>query len=204
MRVIGGFFCAAMICGLVTFNFAAAEGNPAVSEYFGADLDEDTRKDLAAKIKEITSDPDKRDFYMEEVRHRTVLCKTCHGEDGKAIKPLTPNLAGQNTDYMIDQMRRFKNKDRFDYWMSNLAIGFTEEDMIKISLYYSGMKDVVSGGGTPELKERGGSIYRDICQECHGDVEHADRLHQATFYMGFCIDCHQVKDASLECTACHQ
>ena len=43
-----------------------------------------------------------------------------------------------------------------------------------------------------------------ICQECHGEVEHADRLHQVTFYMGFCIDCHQKRDASLECSACHQ
>ncbi len=48
-------------------------------------------------------------------------------------------------------------------------------------------------------------IAKDIeCAECHGEVERADRLHQVTFYMGFCIDCHQKKDASLECTACHQ
>ncbi len=43
-----------------------------------------------------------------------------------------------------------------------------------------------------------------ICQECHGEVEQVDRLHQVTFYMGFCIDCHQKRGASLECVACHQ
>ncbi len=42
------------------------------------------------------------------------------------------------------------------------------------------------------------------CQRCHGEVEQADRLHQVTFYMGFCIDCHQEMSASLECVACHQ
>jgi len=48
-------------------------------------------------------------------------------------------------------------------------------------------------------------LAREIrCQECHGDVEHADRLHQVTFYMGFCLDCHQKKQASLQCVACHQ
>jgi hypothetical protein len=48
-------------------------------------------------------------------------------------------------------------------------------------------------------------LAKDVqCQECHGDVEHADRLHQVTFYMGFCIDCHQQKKASRECVACHQ
>jgi hypothetical protein len=42
------------------------------------------------------------------------------------------------------------------------------------------------------------------CQECHGEVEQADRLHQVTFYMGFCIGCHKKRNASRECTACHQ
>ena len=48
-------------------------------------------------------------------------------------------------------------------------------------------------------------LHKDVaCQECHGEVERADRLHQVTFYMGFCINCHKERDASLECTACHQ
>lgn len=42
------------------------------------------------------------------------------------------------------------------------------------------------------------------CVECHGEVEKADRLRQVTFYMGFCIDCHKKRNASLECVACHQ
>lgn len=42
------------------------------------------------------------------------------------------------------------------------------------------------------------------CQQCHGEVEQVDRLHQVTFYMGYCIDCHTEKKASRECVACHQ
>ncbi len=42
------------------------------------------------------------------------------------------------------------------------------------------------------------------CQDCHGEVERVDTLHQVTFYMGFCIDCHNRREASVECTACHQ
>ncbi len=42
------------------------------------------------------------------------------------------------------------------------------------------------------------------CQQCHGSVESQDRLQTHTFYMGFCIDCHQTRGASRECTACHQ
>ena len=48
-------------------------------------------------------------------------------------------------------------------------------------------------------------LAQDIeCQQCHGEVERVDRLHQVTFYMGFCIDCHQDYEANLECVACHQ
>lgn len=51
--------------------------------------------------------------------------------------------------------------------------------------------------------------YRHIgmgvqCSECHGAVEQMDRLKQETFYMGFCLDCHQERGASLGCWACHQ
>jgi len=51
--------------------------------------------------------------------------------------------------------------------------------------------------------------YRHInadlaCQECHGEVETADRLRQVTFYMGMCIQCHTRKDAPKNCAVCHQ
>ena len=42
------------------------------------------------------------------------------------------------------------------------------------------------------------------CQQCHGEVETADRLNQVTFYMGFCIDCHEKEGATRDCVACHQ
>jgi hypothetical protein len=42
------------------------------------------------------------------------------------------------------------------------------------------------------------------CQECHGEVETVDTLHQVTFYMGFCVDCHHQKKAPVECSVCHQ
>jgi Cytochrome c7 and related cytochrome c len=42
------------------------------------------------------------------------------------------------------------------------------------------------------------------CGECHGSVETVDRLHQVTFYMGFCLACHRRMDAPTDCLACHQ
>jgi hypothetical protein len=42
------------------------------------------------------------------------------------------------------------------------------------------------------------------CQECHGEVERVDQLRQSTFYMGFCLRCHEERNAPRTCTACHQ
>jgi hypothetical protein len=43
-----------------------------------------------------------------------------------------------------------------------------------------------------------------LCKECHGAVETYDRIKGEHFYMGFCIECHQKKNANLDCwLACH-
>jgi hypothetical protein len=42
------------------------------------------------------------------------------------------------------------------------------------------------------------------CQECHGAVESMDRVSKASsLEMGWCMDCHSERKASLDCLACH-
>lgn len=42
------------------------------------------------------------------------------------------------------------------------------------------------------------------CQQCHGRVEEMDVVEQvAPLQMGWCIGCHQEKNAKLDCMACH-
>jgi len=43
------------------------------------------------------------------------------------------------------------------------------------------------------------------CQECHGPVETMERVRQhETLLMGWCVDCHRRRKATLDCGACHQ
>ncbi len=45
----------------------------------------------------------------------------------------------------------------------------------------------------------------NTCQECHGQVAQRDRLYRETsLTMGTCMNCHQVKKATLDCAACHE
>jgi len=126
------------------------------------------RAELEKRIQTLSSTPAMRKQMIREGRDRTVLCKTCHGEDGMAVQPLAPNLAGQNPVYIIDQFQRFGDGRRNDYLMSNLAVTFTMEDKIKIALYYSEMEMRPSGGGEPSLLADGQRIFHETCVKCHG------------------------------------
>lgn len=161
-------FFSTVVLGVI-LNLSSLTYGEGISEYFGVDLDAETKARLEDKIAEIEADPEKRAVFMESVRHRTVLCKTCHGEDGKAVKPLTPNLAGQNLDYLIDQMMRYKSGNRYDTWMTALAKGFSDEDFVRISIKYAGLPEVVSADGDPQLIPRGEEVFQQVCQECHGE-----------------------------------
>ena len=48
-------------------------------------------------------------------------------------------------------------------------------------------------------------IKKEIeCEACHGVVKTMDRLKKSSFQMGFCLDCHREKKATLDCwLACH-
>jgi hypothetical protein len=43
-----------------------------------------------------------------------------------------------------------------------------------------------------------------LCQECHGPVEQMDRVAPARdLTMGWCLDCHRQRRASVDCLTCH-
>jgi len=126
------------------------------------------RKALEERIRSIREDPEGYQRMMEEGRHRTTLCKTCHGVDGMAVRPNVPNLAGQNPVYIVDQFKRFGDGRRNDFFMSSLAKSFSEEDKIKIALYYASLPMKSSAGGKVELIGQGKRIFGNICSKCHG------------------------------------
>lgn len=43
---------------------------------------------------------------------RLGLCASCHGEDGHASASATPNLAGQNLDYLRSAVRQYQSGAR--------------------------------------------------------------------------------------------
>lgn len=165
--IASGLVCGALVLTSGMTSVEAAEGNGLVAET------EALKKRLEARIARATANPEDLLMIRQEGRARTVLCRHCHGENGVAVqhdglKRIVPNLAGQNPVYLIDQFKRFEDGRRKDFMMGGLAKNFSEEDMIKMAIFYSSMKPVTSGGGRPDLRIKGKKIFESICVGCHG------------------------------------
>ncbi|MBK9322674.1 MAG: c-type cytochrome [Bdellovibrionaceae bacterium] len=67
-------------------------------------------------------------------------CVGCHGEKGKSLNDLWPNLAGQKKGYLIKQLTSFKNGSRQDPLMAPLSSNLSESDIQVLADYYSSLK----------------------------------------------------------------
>jgi cytochrome c553 len=72
-------------------------------------------------------------------REKYNLCKSCHGPMG-AGQGINPRLAGQHPDYTIQQLRAFKNGNRQNPLMNNIAASLSEETIQALAEYVAGLK----------------------------------------------------------------
>jgi cytochrome c553 len=63
-------------------------------------------------------------------------CVTCHGHDGLGRSPGFPNLCGQKSIYMMQQLTMFRDKERHSEVMNITAANLTDEDIRVIAEYY--------------------------------------------------------------------
>ncbi|MFK7911064.1 MAG: cytochrome c [Akkermansiaceae bacterium] len=72
------------------------------------------------------------------------LCATCHGPDGNTpIMPLYPKIAGQNSQYLIDQMKAIKDGTRNNgqsMAMKAIMANVSDEEIKTISEWLEGKK----------------------------------------------------------------
>ncbi|NWK55217.1 cytochrome c [Verrucomicrobiaceae bacterium N1E253] len=96
-------------------------------------------------------------------------CATCHGMDGnRPIAPMYPKLGGQNVDYVLAQMKDFKDGKRTNgqaVVMKPLMEALSDDEMQKLAKWISEQKLEI------ELKEDhpGAAAYiAKGCVACHG------------------------------------
>jgi len=70
---------------------------------------------------------------------RSASCAGCHGANGISAVPIYPNLAGQKEQYLVKQMKAFRDGQRTDPTMSAMAKPLSDADIDNLAAYYAGM-----------------------------------------------------------------
>ena len=103
------------------------------------------------------------------------LCAACHGPDGNSINPEWPNLAGQHSKYLVQQLQAFKNGVRKNPNASAMATNLSADDIAALAGYYADQKPKIGTIGVEQIAAgekiyRGGDKEKGIpaCMACHG------------------------------------
>ncbi len=125
-----------------------------------------------------------RDFANAQISGVTMaqqVCSTCHGMTGESSNPLFPKLAGQQSEYILNQLESLKGRDRNSEHSRQYMWGptrlMTAKQMDEIATYFSNQVPMQARIENEALFEKGQSIYHQgvpklgvkACASCHGD-----------------------------------
>jgi cytochrome c553 len=106
---------------------------------------------------------------------KAAVCGACHGINGNSVNPEWPNLAGQQPQYIVEQLHLFKGMVRTNPIMQAQAMPLSEQDMADLAAYFhgqtlTGLEADPSSIAIGEKLYRGGDAKRGIpsCLACHG------------------------------------
>lgn len=110
------------------------------------------------------------------------VCASCHGMNGTATSPIFPNLAGQQKEYLVGQLKSYRSHNRSDpagfEYMWGLSAHLTDDQINGLADYFS-LKQPLQGQATDTTRfNKGKNIYENgisasntpACTGCHGAV----------------------------------
>jgi len=115
----------------------------------------------------------------QELAAKVHYCMTCHGVSGQGFRgyyPI-PRLAGQQPDYIKNQLLAFTQKRRTNTIMFSVAHVLSPEMLAALSDYFNKLNPKPLGGAPQDLVADGKAIFtqgvpaKDVppCTTCHGD-----------------------------------
>jgi hypothetical protein len=119
-----------------------------------------------------------------------ISCLYCHSAAARSTVAGVPPVSTCYECHRLVKLRNPEINKVFQHWENNQPIVWVRIHSLPQHVYFSHKRHVVAGLA---------------CQSCHGDVQAADRVSQvASLTMGWCVDCHKERAASLECSTCHK
>lgn len=125
--------------------------------------------DLGARLKEAEANPRLLEAANKTGGKVASFCANCHGEGGNSTNLDTPNLAGQNTSYLLEQLRQFADGRRRNIFMEGMIKALSPEEKVGVVLHYAGKEVAFKPPSNAALANKGQEYYSKICFRCHGD-----------------------------------
>ena len=76
---------------------------------------------------------------IEAGKTKAAVCAGCHGMNGVSNAPIWPNLAGQKEQYLVKQIKAFRDGTRQDASMQPMVANLTDTDIENLAAYYSSL-----------------------------------------------------------------
>lgn len=67
-------------------------------------------------------------------------CAACHGNDGIAVLPEAPNLAGQKAGYTAAQLQHYRSGERKHELMTVVSQGLTDAQIADLAAWYEAIE----------------------------------------------------------------
>lgn len=101
---------------------------------------------------------------VAEGQSAAAACSGCHGEDGNSADPLTPSLAGQDAQYLVNATKLYQDGRRDHATMKSLVVALSNSEIDNLSAFYASQEPKPRAVRKPlttvELAQR--------CDRCHG------------------------------------
>lgn len=125
---------------------------------------------LHGRLARLAVDAQRLPAALKRGQVAAAVCRHCHGEGGNSVLPEVPNLAGQNADYLLEQMNKFVHGQRKSSdFMVGMIKALTPDERVDIALFLS-RQPIVYKPATSRLNSAGAATYKLLCIKCHGDT----------------------------------
>jgi cytochrome c553 len=108
------------------------------------------------------------------------VCSSCHGRQGRSVSSDFPDIAGQQKDYLIAQLKALRDKTRADphaqTYMWGMTAGLDDAMIERLAAYYSTQRPASGSTQDPTEVAAGKKIFEagvpdknvPPCLTCHG------------------------------------
>jgi len=108
---------------------------------------------------------------------KAAACSGCHGLNGNSTSPEWPVIAGQNANYLLDQVRIIKLGGRSAPKMVPVVKDLSDQDLADIGAFFA-TQTPTGNEADPAYWKAGQKLYRygdaargiPACSTCHGPV----------------------------------